>query len=106
MIFTESEFGLYSKWSTVNASVSSFLKLQLSRLFATRSVAFLHYHPISEFTGTVASLSKVKKSVNLKSKFSYRFTYTVHFLLGGMFIGDEIKSELGLKASISLFHFT
>ena len=38
---TVSEFSLDSKWSTVNVSISSFLKLQLSRLFVTRSVMVL-----------------------------------------------------------------
>ena len=65
MIFTESEFSLDSKWSTVNVSISSFLKLQLSRLFVTRSVVFLHFDMASESTGTVGSLSKVER----KSKF-------------------------------------
>ena len=65
MIFTESEFSLDSKWSTVNVSISSFLKLQLSRLFVTRSVVFLHFDMASESTGTAGSLSKVER----KSKF-------------------------------------
>ena len=51
---------------------------------------------------------KWKKSLNLKPKFPYRFTYTVHFLFGGLFIGDEgeIKRGTGFKASVSLFHLT
>ena len=57
MIFTESEFSLDS----------SFLKLQLSRLFLTRSVVFLHFDTASESTGKAGSLSKVEK----KSKFKF-----------------------------------
>ena len=49
----------------MNVSVGSFLKLQLSRLFITRSVVFLHFDMASEATGTVGSLSKVGR----KSKF-------------------------------------
>ena len=53
------------------------------------------------------SLSKVEKSLNLKSKFPYRFTYKV-YLFGGMFMGDEeeMKSWPGFPGSISLFHVT
>ena len=105
---TVSEFSLDSKWSTVNVSVSSFLKLQLSRLFVNRSVVFLHFDTASESTGTGGSLSKVEKSLNLKSKFPYRFTYKAYFLFGGMFMGDEeeMKSWPGFPGSISLFHVT
>ena len=60
----------------MNVSISSFLKLQLSRLFVTRSVVFLHFDMASESTGTAGSLSKVEKKSNLKSEFPYRFTYT------------------------------
>ena len=49
----------------MNVSISSFLKLQLSRLFVTRSVVFIHFDMVSEPTGTAGSLSKVEK----KSKF-------------------------------------
>ena len=49
----------------MNVSISSFLKLQLSRLFVTRSVVFLHFDMASESTGTAGSLSKVER----KSKF-------------------------------------
>ena len=80
MIFTESEFSLDSKWSTVDVSISSFLKLQLSRWFITRSAVFLHFDMAFESTGTAGSFSKVEKSQNLKSKFPYRFTYTVYLL--------------------------
>ena len=69
MIFTESELSLDSKWSTVNVSLSSFLKLQLSRLFVTRSLVFLHFGMASESTGTAGSLSKMEK----KYKFKYKF---------------------------------
>ena len=65
MIFTESEFSLDSKRSTVNVSIGSFLKLQLSRLFVTRSMVFLHFDMAFESTGTADSLSKVER----KSKF-------------------------------------
>ena len=67
MIFTESEFSLDSKWSKVNVSISSFLKLQLSRLFVTRSAVFLHFDTDSESTETADSLSKVET----KSKFKF-----------------------------------
>ena len=63
MIFTESEFSLDSKWLTVNVSISSFLKLQLSRLFVTCSVVFLHFDTASESTETAGSLSKVGKKI-------------------------------------------
>ena len=66
MIFTESEFSLDSKWSRVNVSVSSFLKLQLSRLFITRSIVFLHFDMVSESTGTAGFLSKVEKKAQIK----------------------------------------
>ena len=49
----------------MNVSISSFLKLQLSGLFVTRSVVFLHFDMASESTGTAGSLSKVER----KSKF-------------------------------------
>ena len=61
MIFTESEISLDVKISAVNVSISSFPKLQLSRLFVTRSVVFLHSDTASESTGRAASLSKVGK---------------------------------------------
>ena len=67
MIFTESEFNLDSKWSTVNVSISSFLKLQLSRLFVTRSAVFLHFDTDSESTEIADSFSKVET----KSKFKF-----------------------------------
>ena len=67
MIFTESEFRLDSKWSSVNASVRSFLKLQLSRLFVTRSVVFLHFDMASESTGAAGSLSKVERKSKCKA---------------------------------------
>ena len=67
MIFTVSEFSLDSKWSTVNVSISSFLKLQLSGLFVTRSAVFLHFDTDSESTETADSLSKVET----KSKFKF-----------------------------------
>ena len=61
----------------------------------------------SKSTGTAGSLSKVEKSLNLKSTFPYRFTYTVYFLFGEMSIGDEgeIKSGPGFKA-IAFCFFT
>ena len=46
---------------------SSFLKLQLSILFVTRSVVFLQFDTVSEFTGRAGSLFKVNK----KSKFKF-----------------------------------
>ena len=51
---------------------------------------------------------KWKESLNLKLIYPYRFTYDLHLLFGGMFIGDEgeVKSRIGLKGSISLFHLT
>ena len=49
----------------VNESISSFLKLQLSRLFSTRSVVLLHFDTASESTGTAGYLSKVDKNLNL-----------------------------------------
>ena len=61
MIFTESEISLDVKISAVNVSISSFPKLQLSRLFVTRSVVFLRSDTASESTGRAASLSKVEK---------------------------------------------
>ena len=67
MIFTESEFRLDSKWSTVNVSVRSFLKLQLSRLFVTRSVVFLHFDMAFESTGAAGSLSKVERKSECKA---------------------------------------
>ena len=86
-IYTEYEFSLDGKWSTLNLSTSSFLKLQLSRLLATRSVVFLHFDTASESTGTASSFwKKVGKSLNLKTKFSCRFTL---FFIWGIFIGDE-----------------
>ena len=85
MIFTESEFSLDSKWLTVNVSISSFLKLRLSRLFVTCSVVFLHFDMASESTGRAGSLSKVgKKSLNLKSKFTYSLIYTIFFIWGNV----------------------
>ena len=65
MIFTKSEFSLDSKLSTVNVSISSFLKLQLWRLFVTRSVVFLHFDTVSESSGR--ALPKVEE----KSKFKF-----------------------------------
>ena len=65
LIFIESEFSLDSKLSMVNVSITLFLKLQLSRLFVTHPVVFLHFDMASESTGTAGSLSKVEK----KSKF-------------------------------------
>ena len=50
-----------------NVSVSSFLKLQLSRIFVTRCKVFLHFDTAFEPTGTVGSLSKVER----KSKFKF-----------------------------------
>ena len=91
-IYTEYEFSLDGKWPTLNLSTSSFLKLQLSRLLVTRSVVFLHFDTDSESTGTAISFwKKVEKSLNLKTKFSHRFTL---FFIWGIFIGDEggIKS--------------
>ena len=82
MIFTESEFSLYSELSSANVSISSFFKLQLSRLFITRSVVFLHSDAASESIGTTDSLSRVKKKSKFKFKFPYRFTYTVVFYVG------------------------
>ena len=67
MIFTESEFSLDSKWLTVNVSISSFLKLQLSRLFVTCSVVFLHFDMASESTRTAGSLCKVEKKPKYKA---------------------------------------
>ena len=62
----------------MNVSISSFLKLQLSRLFVTRSVVFIHFNTVSEPAGTAGSLSKVgKKSLNLKPKFPYRLAYAL-----------------------------
>ena len=77
-------------------------------MFVNRSVVFLHFDTASESTGTGGSLSKVEKSLNLKSKFPYRFTYKAYFLFGGMFMGDEeeMKSWPGFPGSISLFHVT
>ena len=49
----------------MNVSIGSFLKLQLSRLFVTRSMVFLHFDMAFESTGTADSLSKVER----KSKF-------------------------------------
>ena len=68
-------------------------------------MVFLLFDMASESTG---SLSKEEKSPNLKSNLPCRFTYTVYFLFGGMFIGDEgeIKSWPGFSARISLFHPT
>ena len=65
IFFTKSEFSLDSKWSMVNVYVSSFLKLQLSILFSTRSVVLLHFDTASESTGTAGYLSKVDKNLNL-----------------------------------------
>ena len=92
----------------MNVSISSFLKLQLSRLFVTRSVVFLHFDMASESAGTAGSLSKMEEGLNLKLKHPYRFTYALYFLFGRMFIGDkgEVKSGTALKVSISLFHLT
>ena len=47
-------------------SGSSFLKLQLSRLFVARFVVFLHFDTTSESTGTAGSLSKVEIKSKLK----------------------------------------
>ena len=91
-IYTEYEFSLDGKWPTLNLSTSSSLKLQLSRLLVTRCLVFLHFDTASESTETAISFwKKVEKSLNLKTKFSYRFTL---FLIWGIFIGDEggIKS--------------
>ena len=66
LVFTESEFSLDRKLSTGNVSIGSFLKLQLSRLFLTRSVVFLHFDMASESTGTAGSLSKVEKKSRFK----------------------------------------
>ena len=49
----------------VNVSISSFLKLQLSRLFSTRSVVLLHFDTASGSTGKAGYLSKVDKNLNL-----------------------------------------
>ena len=65
-IYTEYEFSLDGKWSTLNLSTSSFLKFdyQLSRLLATRSMVFLHFNTASESTGTDSSFwKKVGKSL-------------------------------------------
>ena len=51
----------------VNVSISSFLKLQLSRLFVTRSAVFLHFDTDSESTEIADSDSKVET----KSKFKF-----------------------------------
>ena len=67
MIFTESEFIWDdSKWSTVNVCVSSFVKLQLSRLFVTHSVVFIHFDTASESNRTAGSLSKVETNSRFK----------------------------------------
>ena len=49
----------------MNISISSFLTLQLSRLFVTRSMVFLHFGMAYDSTGIAGSLSKVEE----KSKF-------------------------------------
>ena len=51
----------------MNVSISSFLTLQLSRLFVTRSVVFLHFDMASESAGIVGSLSKVEKKPKSKA---------------------------------------
>ena len=67
IIFTESEFSLDCRWSKVNVSTSSFLKLQSSKLLITCSVVFLHFDTNFESTWTASSMSKV----GTKSKFKF-----------------------------------
>ena len=51
----------------MNVSISLFLNLQLSRLFVTRVVVFLHFDMASESTGTAGSLSEVEKKSKSKA---------------------------------------
>ena len=108
MIFTKYQFCLDSKWSTVNVSTSSFIKLQLSRLFVTRSVVLYTFIWLLSLLEQLVLCLKWKEILNLKLKYPYRFIYALYSLFGGMLIGDEgeVKSGTGLKASISLFHLT
>ena len=89
MIFAESEFSLKSKWSTVNVSISSFLKLQLSRLFVTAPCFFFTLIHLLSLIEQLVLCLKWKESLNLNYKFPDRFTYTIIFLFGGLLIGDE-----------------
>ena len=58
---TSSLFNFSNRWSMLNVSASWLLKLQLSRLFFTRSVDVSHFEIASVSTGAAENESKWKK---------------------------------------------
>ena len=87
-IYTEYEFSLDGKWSTLNLSTSSFLKFN----YQLSSYNYRDYlQPVPWFFYTLIRLLSLQEQTVLFGKrwekvYSYRFTL---FFIWGIFIGDE-----------------